>query len=66
MSVEKTIKLRPIRVPNYIIVDAEQTATRKDGFPELPTYHISELDRETLIDLADEFKTNLLRKAGKL
>ncbi len=59
------IKLRPITVPNYIIPMSTKTGLKQDGIDiNVLVYSVEELSRETLIELADEFKFNLLKKAG--
>jgi hypothetical protein len=63
---EVKVQLSPIKVPNYILVESDRICTRQEGINfNSPKYHISELSEETLIELADEFKFNLLKKAKK-
>ena len=61
---EYKVKLQPFQTPNYVIM-ATSPGKREDGWKEAPKFHISTLDKEDLIKLCDEFKENVLKKAGK-
>ena len=56
------IKLVPFRVPSYVIIE-RPVRPRQDGYLEVPRFHISELDDDTLTQLCDEFKSNVFKKA---
>ena len=58
------VKLQPIRVPNYILVETK-IGKRQDGYKEVEKYHVNQLSENTLLELCDEFKRNLLAKANK-
>jgi len=59
---EIKIKLRPFQVPSYVLVEVK-AKSKQQGFIEAPKYHLSDLDEQTLIELCDEFKINVLTKA---
>ena len=59
---EFKLKLRPFSVPNFVLAQP-RVGGRKDGFAESPTFHLSELDESTLIEMCDQFKADVLAKA---
>ena len=61
---EVKVKLQPFRVPNYVLT-APKVGRRQDGMQELPKFHLSELDEETLNELCDEFRAGVLKKAAQ-
>lgn len=61
MGVFKKVELQPIQVPNYVFAYMPP-GRKQDGWQEGVKFHITELDEETVIALADDFKANLLKK----
>ena len=63
-----TIKqeLQPIRTPNYILKESTTTARKQDGFDPRETNGIAvtDLSKETILELCEQFKQDLLKKAG--
>ena len=47
MAIETKVKLKPFMVPNYVTVEMPHR-DRQKGMPELPKYHLSELDDDAL------------------
>ncbi len=64
MEVTIKVKLKPFTVPNYVLV-VEKPLAREEGFKEGRKYALSEIDEGYLLDLCDEFKAEVFRKAGK-
>lgn len=57
------VRLKPFSVPLFVVAEAS-LKSREDGFKEAPQFHISEIDRDVLIEMCDDFKKELLKKAG--
>ena len=49
------IKLKPIRTPNFILVDCVEGGR----------FRLNEFAAETLSDLCDDFRAEIFQKAGK-
>jgi len=60
--IKLNVELIPFNIPNYVIVK-RPPRPRNQGFEEGPKYHISELDEDTLNQLCDQFKSDVLAKA---
>ena len=61
--ITKKVELQPFRVPNYVL-QKMPARPRQEGYHETPKYHLSELDKATLIALCNEFTAAVLEKAG--
>ena len=59
---ELKLKLRPFTTPNFVVA-APKVGQRQDGFTKSPSFHLSELDESTLIELCDQFKADVLAKS---
>jgi len=59
------IELVPFKVPDKVAVKGN-AELKQVGFEENRSIHVSELDVETLNQLCDEFKRNVMIKAGKI
>lgn len=59
---EMKIKLKPMRVPNYILSEPV-VSKREDGIQEPPKFALSEIDAETLDLLCDKFREDVFKKA---
>ena len=60
---ELKLKLKPFTVPNFVIGEG-QVASRQEGWAQNPPYPLSYLDSETLLELCNEFKRAVFKKAG--
>lgn len=63
------IKLKPFRVPNFVLVDADRVGQRQDGFnPDNNgmKFELSQLDEDTLDELCEQFRADVFQKAGKV
>ena len=62
---EISLKLKTPSTPNYIIIEmpAQQ---KQDGFKEGTSIHVNLLTKEQLLQIAEEWKHELLSKAGHL
>lgn len=58
------VKLKPFRVPNFVLAEAE-AKPRQAGMTESPKYALRELDAGTLETLCEEFTRSVFEKAGK-
>lgn len=70
MSIEATVRLRsklkPLRAPNFVLIDGEDTTYNPLSWPtEQPKYALSQLDEETLDALCVQFRADIFKKAGK-
>lgn len=61
---ETTIKLRQWPAPNFAVPD-RAPGRRQDGWKELEPIPVNELSAETLAQMADDWRADLFRKAGK-
>lgn len=57
------VELLPFQTPNYVIV-AMPSGRRQDGFKEAPKLALHELSQETLSKMCDQFREDVMRKAG--
>ncbi len=62
MGMKHKVELRPFTVPSYVI-QVVVPRLRQDGWREAPKFHLSEIDRDTLIDMCAEFQAAVLKKA---
>jgi len=58
------IKVRPLRTPNFLILENQATAPRQDGFLESGKIPVKEAPKELILKLCEEFKQAMLEKAG--
>lgn len=58
------IEINPLTVQNYVI-GKMPPRERQEGFVEAPKWHVSELDAETLAELATQYRKDLFEKAKK-
>jgi len=56
-------KLKPIKTPNFILEESKP-GSRDKGFVEGKKHAVADLDRETIIALCEQFKSDMLQKAG--
>ena len=62
---EIKLKLKPFMTPNFVIIQDERIAKREDGFnSDNKSLALKDVPRETLIEMCDQFKEEVLRKAG--
>lgn len=61
---EIKVRLLPIRVPNYIIHEA-QPRPQGEGFKENDKSKLEDLNPDTLAELCDDFRKSIFEKAGK-
>ncbi len=54
-------KLRPFNTPNYVIVEMPPRP-RQEGFVEGPKYHLRDVPEETIVQMCEDFKAEVLRK----
>ena len=59
---EMNIKLRPFNVPNFAIKEAKP-GRRQDGMTQPQSFHLSEVDADTLSEMCDEFRAAVFAKA---
>lgn len=59
-----TIKLKPFLTPNFAIMEMPP-GKREDGFKELPSVPLPEIDATELASMCDAFRAEIFRKAGK-
>lgn len=59
---ELKVKLRPFSTPNFVLAEPK-VGQRQDGFTKSPSFHLSELDESTLIEMCDQFKADVLAKS---
>ena len=60
-----TLKLYPFTIPNYV-VELDTIPTKpQDGFKAISSYHLKQLDEDTLSTMCDEFRQGVFAKAGK-
>ena len=63
---EHKVKLAPIKVPNFVLVEESSSRNPKHCNSTMYTsISITELSEETLSGLCDEFRKNVFKKAGK-
>jgi len=60
-----SIALQPFAVPNFVRAVSVIPGKREDGFKEIPAFHLSEIDAETLGSMCDVFRASVFLKAGK-
>lgn len=58
------IKLLPFKVPTHAY-QVMPPGRRQDGWKEAPKYHVSELSKETLTGLCDEFRDKVFAIAAE-
>ena len=58
------VDTQPWIVPNYVTLKMP-SQPRQAGFVEAPKLHVRDVDAETLARMADEWRAELFRKAGK-
>ncbi len=58
------IKLKPFKVPDFVLVD-ECRKRRQEGFVESRTFNLSEIDECTLSKMCNDFRNEVFKKAGK-
>ena len=58
------VKLKPFKVPNFVLTEAEVKPSQ-EGMTEVPKYALSELSVDTLEALCEEFVKSVFEKAGK-
>lgn len=58
------IELQPFIAPNFVVVKMPP-GSRKDGFKTAHSFHIREVDAETLDNMCREFRAEVFRKAEK-
>lgn len=63
MKVKIDIELQPFTVPNYVLAK-ESPQPRENGFQEGRKFHISELNRDTLWRLCEDFRDEVFKKAN--
>lgn len=56
------MKLHPFTVPNFVICDMP-SQHRQAGFVESPKFALHELDDETLLEMCEDFKLAVMKKA---
>jgi len=56
--------IKPFMTPNYAVMEMPPRP-KQDGAQSLPSFHIGELDLETLDRLAEQWRRELYEKAGK-
>lgn len=56
------LKLKTPSVPNFILVEMP-IGKKQDGFVEAPKLRVSDLSDTQLIEIAEEWKNELLKKA---
>lgn len=59
---ELRVKLQPFRPPNFVIQEMGVVA-KSYAIVEAPKYHLGEIPDETLIEMCEEFKATVLKKA---
>ena len=64
MEIKLKVKIKPFNVPNYVVTEAEPKP-RQEGFSEMPSIHLSDLDEDTLSKLCDDFTKAVFKKADK-
>lgn len=63
---EIKMKLKTPTTPNFISIDMQMNVQRQDGFKEGLSISIGDLKDEELIELANEWKIELLAKAKRI
>lgn len=63
MKIKIETELEIPSVPNFILIK-QSASLKQEGFRESPKIHIKDLSREVLCAIADEWKSELLKKAG--
>lgn len=60
------IEIKPWLTPDFITA-VMPTSRRQDGFnpDNVPKWHVSEVDEETLSEQCDKFREEVFKKAGK-
>jgi hypothetical protein len=56
-------KVKPITIPNYLIIESPPS-TRQEGLKESPKISVANASRELILELCEEFKVGMLKKAG--
>lgn len=54
-------KLKPFTTPNFVIAEIPPQP-RGSGIKEGPKYHLRDVPEETLIEMCEDFKAEILRK----
>lgn len=63
MEIKLKVNIKPFSVPNYVVAEAE-ARPRQEGFSEMPSIHLSDLDADTVHKLCDDFTRAVFKKAG--
>lgn len=61
------VKLKPFSIPNFVLIIDERRGTRQDGFNgfnQSQSIPLKDVPKEVLIEMCEEFKNNILAKAG--
>lgn len=59
------IEIHPFSVPNFVR-PVQKPGSRQDGYSEAPAIPLSELSLQTLEGLCDQFRADVMKKAGKI
>lgn len=60
MKFKVEVKLKPFRVPNFVLFDKESSDPTNDT-----KFALADLDSDTLHKLCDQFREDVFKKAGK-
>lgn len=64
MNATIQMKLKPFQVPNYAVIEMPPRP-KQEGVRELPPVPVADLAPDALRELAQQWLTELYRKAGK-
>lgn len=56
------MQLRPFTIPNFVLCEIP-ARPRQEGFAESPKFALHELDDKTLLEMCEEFKLAVMKKA---
>ena len=64
MKVRIEIDLKPFTVPNFVVA-VKTPGEKQDGFNEGRSFALADLDSETLLELCNDFRDEVFKKAGR-
>ena len=64
VTITQTVRLKPWQVPNFAGIEMPP-GLKQEGFKELPTIAIKDLDYEALCGLAEQWLRELFSKANR-
>lgn len=60
------LELKPFMTPNFAIIKDGKIAQKQDGFQGSKSIALKDISQETLLEMCEQFKRDVLKKAGYL